>query len=111
MMPQDDLSNLITHGTYRVQGVHSTLEDHGHFLPAYVAYLPLAQGQQVSPPKINLAFHDTTRGRQQTHQAKHQSCFSTAALTHQSQDLAFAQNEIDILYGTGWRVAGTHVMD
>ena len=83
--------NLPAHLFHRVEGIHGTLKDDGHILPAVLHDFFFRHGRIVHPFQQNLAAFHLSFLRQQL--ADGECCGGLAAsrLTHKAQALAVIQ--------------------
>ena len=80
----DCFADLVTHGAYRVQGIHRPLEDDGYFVPANFGHFLLAERQQLLFSQKNRSVDNTAVGRQQANDAQGQRRLTTAAFANQA---------------------------
>ena len=85
--------NLPAHLFHRVEGIHGTLKDDGHILPAVLHDLLFGHGRIVHPFQQNLTALHLSFLRQQLADGEGCGGLAAARLTHKTQALAVIQCE------------------
>ena len=86
----DSLDDLIADAVHGVERGHGLLEDHGHIVAAHLAIFLLGEMDEVFPVEGHLAAGNMTGLRKQAHDGQACDGFARTGLSHDSQNLAFA---------------------